>query len=148
MTGNQTGRGPHCRTHWGEQTEGTDNQSDRGTLGTVYCTERSLATSWGEWGWAQTTRQTGETLSGAHGDTGALSTVYIEGTDNQSDRGHIVGHSGAVNCTFRGHRQSVSQGAHDSATTPGSDQKTYGCHTVAVRWSYGLAVCLISNHCD
>ena len=48
----------------------------------------------------QTTSQTG--------GTGALSNVHTDNTDNQIDRGHTlwgtVGHSGAVNCTYRGHR--------------------------------------------
>ena len=31
------------------------------------------------------------------GHTGALSTVHTEGTDNHSNRGHTVGHTGVVN---------------------------------------------------
>ena len=58
-------------------TEGTDNQSDGGTLGHCQlCIQR-----------AQTTRQ------GVHpvGHTGALSTVHTEGIDNQPDWG-TLGH--------------------------------------------------------
>ena len=87
-------------------TEDTDNQSDRSSLGqsTVHTEGTGNHPTGG--GWAQTTRQTGGTHSGA------VSTVRTEGTDNQSDRSYPLGHTGAVNCTFRGHRQPVRQGAH------------------------------------
>ena len=55
--------------------------------------------------WAQTTRHTDRTHSGAYCGTGALSIVHTEGTDNQTNRVNTLGHTGAVNCTFRGHRQ-------------------------------------------
>ena len=60
---------------------------------------------------AQATSQTG----GTHWATLGQSTVYTESTDNQSDRGHTLGHTGAVNCTYREHRQPVRQGAHSGA---------------------------------
>ena len=42
---------------------------------------------------------------------------------------------GAVNSTFRGHRQPIRQGAHDSATAPGSDQKK---SAAAIPWPSSL----------
>ena len=76
-------------THSGntENTEGTYNPSNRDPLG--HCLTEAL-----------TTRPTG----GIH--SRALSTVHSEGTDNQSVRGQ----TGAVNCTYRMHRQPVRQG--------------------------------------
>ena len=86
----------------------------------VACTYR------GHWpGWRAGHRQPDK--KGAHtvGHTGALPTVHTERTDNQSDKGHkvghcqlyiqrtqttsmqehTVGHTGAINCTYRGHTQ-------------------------------------------
>ena len=121
----------------------------------VYCSlyiQRALATSRsGVAEWAQTTRQTGCTHSGAHW---ALPTVNIEGTDNQSDRGHTVrfrghgqpisqehrvGHTGAVNCTYRGHIQPYRQGhtkALPTVHTEGTDNQSTGDHWATVYCTY------------
>ena len=124
-------------------TEGTDNQTERRYTqwGTLYRGHRQPVCALCIYrGHRQPVRQ---------GPTGALSTLHIEGTDNQpaggeagqrghiqlgrqgahtvghigalehcqlyiqrarnqSDRGHTVGLSRAVNCTYRGHRQPVS----------------------------------------
>ena len=65
--------------------EGTDNQSGSGPLGQSSYIQRALATSRGEGrlGKEGTNNQTNR--SHAMGQTGALPTVHTEGTDNQSD---------------------------------------------------------------
>ena len=135
-TDKQSDRG-HMVGHTGAwstvHTEGTDNKSDRGTL--WHCLQyihRALATRRG-WG-----------------------RVVTEGTYNQTDRGHTqwdtLGYChlniqraqttsqtggrqwGTINCTYRGHRQPVRQGAdsgalptvHTEGTDNQSDRSTLG----------------------
>ena len=79
-------------THWAHTvgTEGTDNQTDRGTLGhCLLYIHRALETNQGE------------------------GRVNTKGTDNHTDSGHT--HWGTlvcVNCTHKGHRQADRQQAH------------------------------------
>ena len=102
--------------------EGTDNQTGRGhtlcdTLGhcqlyiqRAQTTSQTGGTQWG------TVIQRAQATSQSGAQSGALSTVHTEGTYSQSDRGTQWVHWGLVYCTFRGHRQPVSEGAHSGHT--------------------------------